>query len=123
MLGLLVVKVKNEKEAKKLVRERCEENKQKSLSNVKATSVEQLFAEVEDKAKKKLPIIIKADVKGTVEAISHELSVIPSDQVELNILTLNIGAITESDVEFATNTGSKIVGFHVRTNPGVNKIS
>ena len=122
-IGYILVKVNDEKEAKSLARDRAEENRQKSLSNVKPASVEQLFAQVEDKAKKKLPIIIKADVKGTAEAISHELSVIPNDEVELNILTLNIGPITESDIQFAENAGALIIGFHVRTNPGVNKIA
>ena len=122
-VGLVMVKVKDEKEAKILTSERVEENRQKSLGTVKAKSVEQLFAQVKEKEKKKLPLIIKADVKGTAEAISHELSVIPSEEIELNILNLDVGAITESDVQLAESSGAQIIGFHVRTNPGVNKIA
>ena len=81
------------------------------------TSFEQLLAQARDH-KKELPIIIKADVHGSVEAIAGSLSKMVEDNTEVAVRVLHtgVGAITESDVTLARASGAFLVGFNVRAN-------
>lgn len=120
-VGTPIVVCKNEKEAKRIAQERADKIRKAKLDKPKITSVEELMNQVQEQEKKSLRIIIKADVKGTAEAIVTELKKIESDKVNLDIVNVGVGAITETDVQLASTGGTRIIGFHVRTNPGVNK--
>ena len=120
-VGTPVVVCKNEKEAKKIASERAENIRRAKLDKPKITSVEELLNQVQEQEKKLLRLIIKADVKGTAEAIVTELKKIESDKINLDIVSVGVGSITETDVQLAAPTKTRIIGFHVRTNPGVNK--
>lgn len=120
-VGTPIVVCKNEKEAKKIASERAENIRRAKLDKPKITSVEELLNQVQEQEKKLLRIIIKADVKGTAEAIVTELKKIESDKINLDIVNVGVGSITETDVQLAAPTKTRIIGFHVRTNPGVNK--
>ena len=120
-VGTPIVVCKNEKEAKKIAGERAENIRRAKLDKPKITSVEELLNQVQEQEKKLLRIIIKADVKGTAEAIVTELKKIESDKINLDIVSVGVGSITETDVQLAAPTKTRIIGFHVRTNPGVNK--
>jgi translation initiation factor IF-2 len=120
-VGTPIVVCKNEKEAKKIASERAENIRRAKLDRPKITSVEELLNQVQEQDKKVLRVIIKADVKGTAEAIVTELKKIESEKVNLDIISVGVGSITETDVQLAAPSKTKLIGFHVRTNPGVNK--
>ncbi len=81
------------------------------------TSLEDLFLKASGEGKiKELPIIIKGDVHGSIEAIITSLGKIESDEVKLKVLHSAVGSISESDVTLATASGAIILGFNVRAN-------
>jgi translation initiation factor IF-2 len=120
-VGTPIVVCKNEKEAKRIAGERADNIRRAKLDKPKITSMEELLNQVQEQEKKLMRLIIKADVKGTAEAIVSELKQIESDKINLDIVTVGVGSITESDVQMAGASDTSIIGFHVRTNPGVNK--
>ena len=81
---------------------------------VKRSSLEELFAKRDDNKKLILPIILRADVQGSVEAISDMVKDINTDKVGVEILSSGVGQITEGDIRLATASGAVIVAFNVR---------
>jgi translation initiation factor IF-2 len=82
-----------------------------------ARSMETLFGQASGTAAKELPLIIKADVQGSVEAIAGSLQKYSGDEVAVRILHSGAGAITESDITLAKATGAMIIAFNVRAQP------
>lgn len=72
---------------------------------------------------RKLSVILKADVQGSIEAIGQILDTIPSDEVSLDIVGSGVGNITESDVKLAESTGSLILGFSVTPTPVASRLA
>lgn len=109
--------VDHEAKAREIVDYRLRKKKEKEAAIVTGTSFEQLLAQARDN-KKELPIIIKADVHGSVEAIAGSLSKMVEDNTEVAVRVLHtgVGAITESDVTLARASGAFLVGFNVRAN-------
>ncbi|MFA7275373.1 MAG: translation initiation factor IF-2 [Pseudobdellovibrionaceae bacterium] len=109
--------VGNEAKAREIVDYRLRKKKEKEAAIVTGTSFEQLLAQARDN-KKELPVIIKADVHGSVEAIAGSLAKIAEDSAEVAVRVLHtgVGAITESDVTLARASGAYLVGFNVRAN-------
>ena len=62
------------------------------------------------------PMVVKADVQGSVEAIVNAVNKISTDEIKVRVLHSGVGAITESDVTLAASTGAPIIGFNVRPN-------
>ena len=81
---------------------------------VKRSSLEELFARQTDDKKLTLPIILRADVQGSVEAITDMLRDIKTDKASVDILSAGVGQITEGDVRLATASGAVIIAFNVR---------
>ncbi len=102
--------VSNEKEAKKLAEDRKEGIKKKNLLLSKKKSMESFLEE--QKIQKILPIILRADVQGSIEALKTALLKIPSKKVKLDIINEEVGEISESDIELAAAANATIVGFH-----------
>jgi translation initiation factor IF-2 len=109
--------VDTEAKAREIVAYRSRKKKEKEAAIVTGTSFEQLLAQARDN-KKELPIIIKADVHGSVEAIAGSLSKMVEDNTEVAVRVLHtgVGAITESDITLAKASGAFLVGFNVRAN-------
>ncbi|MGL4855077.1 MAG: translation initiation factor IF-2, partial [Lentisphaeria bacterium] len=121
-VGTALVVCKDEKQARKLAAQRGEEERENRLQNKRpGSSLEDLFNRVAEQKKAELSVIVKADVKGSLEAIQQALNDFPSDRVRLNVVDASIGSINENDVILAESSNAFIVGFHVRVNPGVNK--
>lgn len=80
-------------------------------------SMEQMFSKIAAGEAKELPLIIKSDVQGSMEAISGSLSKLSTDEVKVNVLHAAVGEITESDVTLAKASLALIIGFNVRANP------
>ncbi|BBJ31830.1 translation initiation factor IF-2 [Rickettsia asiatica] len=114
--------VQNEKQAKDIAEYRMRLAKEKKISIAPRSSLEDLFLKASGNSKiKELPLIIKGDVQGSVEAISGSLLKLPSDEIKLRILHSGIGPITESDVSLAHASSAIIVGFNVRA--GANALT
>lgn len=92
--------------------------KQKGLKSVaSASSMEDMFLKASGKSKiKELPLIIKGDVHGSIEAIINSLNKIVSDEVKIRVLHSGVGGITESDISLANASGALVIGFNVRAN-------
>ncbi|WP_395622548.1 translation initiation factor IF-2 [Sphingomonas daechungensis] len=87
----------------------------KKRTTAAPVSVENMFA-THASTIKEVPVVIKADVQGSVEAIVHALNRLSTDEVRVRILNSGVGAITESDVTLASASGAPIIGFNVRPN-------
>ncbi|MBX7210845.1 MAG: translation initiation factor IF-2 [Verrucomicrobiaceae bacterium] len=113
-VGDELVAMENERSAKKLSEERLEEQRQKKLQAPRRSTLESLFANIEEGGKKSLKIVLKCDVQGSVEAVSKCLTDIKSDKIKLEILHADSGAISESDVLLASASDAIVVGFNVK---------
>ena len=105
--------VKDERMARMLAEQRKEEQKNAG-SGLKKVSLEDLFAQIQEGELKELPIIVKADVQGSAEAVKTSLEKLTNDEVRVKVIHSAVGAINESDVMLATTSGAIIVGFNVR---------
>src|SRR5579884_1807232 len=85
-------------------------------------SLENMFA-THASTTKELPLVIKADVQGSVEAIVHALNRLSTDEIKVRILHSGVGAITESDVTLASASGAPIIGFNVRPNAKAREVA
>ncbi len=85
-----------------------------AVGGVAKMSLEQMMARFKDSSAKELPIVIKADVQGSAEAISHSLDKLAHEEVRARIVHAGVGAINESDVQLAKSSGAPIIGFNVR---------
>ncbi len=90
---------------------------------VKRSSLEELFAKRDDNKKLILPIILRADVQGSVEAITDMVKDIATDKVGVEILSSGVGQITEGDIRLATASGAVIIAFNVRADSVVRDMA
>ncbi len=113
--------VDSDKRARDIVDYRLRKAKDLQVTASK-TSLEELFLRASGEGKvKELPLIIKCDVHGSIEAIVTSLNKIESDEVKLKILHSAVGGITESDVTLSKASGAIILGFNVRANTAAAK--
>ena len=107
--------VADERMARELVEQRKHEQKMAASGPVgHKVSLEDLFSQIKQGEMKELPIIVKADVQGSAEAVKASLEKISNDEVRVRVIHCAVGAINESDVMLATTSGAIIVGFNVR---------
>ncbi len=111
--GDTLVVVKSEHIAKEIAQTRQKELK-KAIISKKGVSLENIFEKIEGGEIKELPIILKTDVYGSIEAISSALSKISTDEVSVKIIHSAVGAITKTDINLATASNAIIIGFNVR---------
>ncbi len=113
MAGSEFIVVSSEKEAKKLGIERALGQKRELLQQTKPEGIEALMKRHSEQASKKtLNLIIRADVKGSLEALKNSLLNIHTDKIKINCIALGVGEISESDVELASISNAPIIGFH-----------
>jgi len=107
--------VESEREAREIAAKRRHLQRiQQFSAPKKAISLDNLAELMTDSEMKELPIIVKGDVSGSVEAICDSLLQLNTDEVQVKIVHKGVGAISESDVLLAANTGAMIIGFHMR---------
>lgn len=111
--GDVVYVIQNEQHAKRIVEEMTRERRLANTTK-KSITLESLSQSLEDATVKELNIILRADSKGSVEALKDSLNKISTNEVAVNILQAASGAITESDVRLAEVSDAIIIGFHVR---------
>ncbi len=120
--GEHLVSVKTDKIAREYARKRADYLRQKELSKSTKVTLDELSSKIAEGAIKTLPVILKADVQGSLEAIKGSLAKIKNDEVKINIISSGIGGITESDVALAeASQNSVILGFHVRPTGAVKE--
>ena len=105
--------VEDEKMARSLAEQRREKAKQDEFNANRRANLDDLFAQISEGAKK-LDIIVKADVDGSVEAVKQALVKISDEEVKVNVIHAAVGGITENDVMLAAASNAIIVGFNVR---------
>jgi translation initiation factor IF-2 len=107
--------VSHEKQARDIAEYRLRKAKEKKVSTSGKSSLEELFLKASGEGMvKDLPIILKADVQGSIEAITGSLGKLPNTEVNPKIIHTGVGAITESDVNLAMASKAIILGFNVR---------
>jgi translation initiation factor IF-2 len=108
--------VDTEKQAREITEYRSKREKDLRVVAEKKVSLDQMFKAAGQNAIKELPVIVKADVQGSAEAIIGSLLKLSTDEVKVKVLHAAVGAITESDVTLAQTVGAIIIGFNVRAN-------
>lgn len=114
LAGFEFIVVANEKEARELAAARAEGEVRSALSQAKLSSLEKMMAKKTSGEMKILPVILRADVQGSLEALNSSLMKIQSKKVRLEIVNADVGEISESDINLAAASKSTIVGFHTR---------
>lgn len=109
--------VKDERLARELVEKRKHELKEEQFKSVKKVTLDNLFSHIAEGEIKELPIIVKADVQGSVEAVKQSLEKLSNDEVRVSVIHGGVGAVNESDVMLANASNAIIVGFNVRPDP------
>ena len=117
------VVVPDERRAREVAEHRGERERQERLQRQQAVNLENMFAGMSAGEKKVLPIVVKADVRGSLEAINASLADMGNDEVQINIVTSGVGGITGNDVNLALTSGAIVIGFNVRADGTARKIA
>ncbi len=113
--GEIFVCTDSEKEAKSFADTFISEGREKMLEETKSRmSLDDLFTQIQSGNVKELPIIVKADVQGSVEAVKQSLVKLSNEEVVVKVIHGGVGAINESDVSLASASNAIIIGFNVR---------
>ena len=113
--GDVLMATENEKEARSYAQTFITESKNKLLEDTKSRlSLDDLFSQIKAGNVKELPIIVKADVQGSVEAVKESLVKLSNEEVMVKVIHGGVGAINESDVTLASASNAIIIGFNVR---------
>lgn len=109
--------VEDERLARELVEKRKHEAKQEQFNAYKKVTLDNLFSQIAEGEIKELPIVVKADVQGSVEAVKQSLEKLSNNEVRVRVIHGAVGAVKESDVMLASASNAIIVGFNVRPDP------
>ncbi|MBP0967323.1 MAG: translation initiation factor IF-2, partial [Oscillospiraceae bacterium] len=109
--------VEDERLAKELVEQRKHEAKEEQFKAYRKVTLDNLFSQIAEGEMKELPLIVKADVQGSVEAVTQSLEKLTNDEVRVKVIHGAVGAVSESDVMLASASNAIIVGFNVRPMP------
>ena len=109
--------VEDERLARELVEQRRHKQKEEAFKSYQKVTLDNLFSQIAEGEMKELPIIVTADVMGSVEAVRQSLEKISNDEVRVRVIHGAVGAVSESDVMLAEASNAIIVGFNVRPDP------
>ena len=122
--GETLISVKSEKEARDYAAQKYEYLRQKELSKSTKVSIDELSAKIAEGSLKSLPVIIKTDVQGSLEAIKASLEKLRNDEIKVDIIHQGVGGITQSDIALASaSANSVILGFNVRPTGEVKELA
>lgn len=116
--------VPDEAKARQIADYRMRKKREKAAVQSRKTNVEQMFSQLKD-GMKQLPVVIKADVHGSVEAIAASLRKLTEEnkEVQVTILHSGVGGITESDITLANASKAMVIGFNVRANAPARELA
>ena len=106
--------VEDERLARELVEQRKHEAKQAKFNEYQKVTLDNLFSQIEQGEMKELSLIVKADVQGSVEAVTQSLEKLSNEEVRVRVIHGGVGGIKESDVMLASASNAIIIGFNVR---------
>ena len=106
--------VADERKAKEIAQQRQDKARKERFSRQQASKLENMFTDMESGEVSKLPLVVKTDVRGSLEALTSALNDFATDEVAVDIVASGVGGITESDVNLALTTGAIVLGFNVR---------
>ncbi|MBX3706912.1 MAG: translation initiation factor IF-2 [Pseudomonadales bacterium] len=112
----------DEKTARELAEFRKDKSQEHRLAAQQAAKLENMFASLGEGEKRVLKVVLKADVRGSLEAITQALSDLGNDEVSVNVLGSGVGGITETDANMAVTYGAAIFGFNVRADGAAKAI-
>ncbi|HHK74347.1 MAG TPA: translation initiation factor IF-2 [Rhizobiales bacterium] len=114
--GDMFATVDSESRAREIAQYRRRKRREMQVAGAGRTSLEQMMNQLADSGKKEFPILVKADVQGSMEAINSAIDKLGTDEVTGRIVHSGVGGITESDVTLAKASNAVIIGFNVRAN-------
>jgi translation initiation factor IF-2 len=123
MAGDEFIAVPDEKTAKEVIEYRLTQSKKWEGEKRGIVSLDDLFQKIKEGEVKELNLVLKADVQGSIGAISDSLAKLTSEEVKLKIIHSSTGAISETDVMLASASEAIIIGFNVRANPRVTELA
>jgi len=109
--------VENERLARELVEQRRTEQQEEKFRSYNRVTLDNLFSHIAEGAVKELPIIVKADVQGSCEAIKQSLEKLSNDEVRVRIIHMGVGGVNATDIMLADAAGAIVIGFNVRPDP------
>lgn len=122
--GETLISVSNEKEAREYASRIYEHNRQKELSKSTKVTIDELSAKIAEGELKSLPVIVKADVVGSLEAVKLSLEKLRNDEVKVDIIHSGVGGITQNDVGLASaSENCVILGFNIRPTGEVKELA
>lgn len=104
----------DERKAKEAAQARQQKEKEDKVDRQKANKLENMFSSFEGVERKTLSVLVKTDVRGSLEAILSSLAEIGTDEVAVNVVSSGVGGLTESDINLAATAGAVVLGFNVR---------
>ena len=118
--GDTIYAVNDDKTAKTIADKNREISREKRLSQTTKISLDNLFEKISEEDVKELNIVVKGDVKGSVEALNQSLLKLSTEEVKISVIHSGVGGINESDVTLASASNAIVIGFNVR--PNINAI-
>jgi translation initiation factor IF-2 len=115
--------VENESRARDVTAFRQQKRRAAAAAATVRGTVEQIFSRIAAGEAKELPVVIKADVQGSIEAIAGTLQKMSTDEVAVRILHSGVGGINESDITLANASRAVVIGFNVRANPQAREMA
>ena len=116
--------VSDEKKARELAEIRKNKARDESASLKKTAKLEEMFSKFEGgQEKSRLPVVIKADVRGSLEAILSTINEMGNDEVEVEVICSGVGGISESDINLAISSSAAVIGFNVRADNSARRLS
>ncbi|MAV07938.1 MAG: translation initiation factor IF-2, partial [Gammaproteobacteria bacterium] len=104
----------DERKAKEIAQQRQDQARKEKFSRQQAAKLENMFTDMESGEVSKLPLVVKTDVRGSLEALTSALHDFATEEVAVEIVASGVGGITESDINLALTTGAIVMGFNVR---------
>jgi translation initiation factor IF-2 len=123
MAGDELIALNDEKDAKQISLHRIQKQRSKELARTSRLSLDSLYEKMQEGEVKELNLIIKADVHGSIEALSDSLTKLSNEEVKINIIHSGTGTIAGSDVSLATVSDAVIIGFNVRPSSKVQSLA
>ena len=113
----------DERKAREIAQLRQDRAREERVARQQVAKLENVFAGFEGKEQKVLPVVIKADVRGSLEALVAALQDFATDEVGVKIVSSGLGGLTESDINLAVTTGAVVLGFNVRADAATRRLA
>ncbi|MEW6386305.1 MAG: translation initiation factor IF-2 [Thermodesulfobacteriota bacterium] len=115
--------LEDERKAKQIAMMRQQKQREAALARISRVSLEKLYQQIKEGTLKELKLVLKADVQGSIEALTKALSELGNEEIKVNLIHTGIGDITESDVMLASASEAIVVGFNVKATPKASALA